>query len=241
MIKIKNLSKQFSKNQVLFDSLDLTVNDGENIAIIGPSGCGKSTILRYILGLKLPDSGEISIDGKYLNELTQNDLLQLRLNLGMLFQSSALFDSLNVEENIAFPLIENYGYELNDSRKKVNYVLELVGLAGFNKKMPYQLSGGQQKRVGLARAIITEPKYLFFDEPTAGLDPITTTNIENVIIRLNETLKSTTIVVSHEKSTILRTAKKIYLVHNKTLLDFETPDTINTSAHPAIKEFMKDV
>ena len=111
MIKIKNLSKQFSKNQTLFDSLDLTVNDGENIAIIGPSGCGKSTILRYILGLKLPDSGEISIDGKYLNELTQNDLLQLRLNLGMLFQSSALFDSLNVEENIAFPLIENYGYD----------------------------------------------------------------------------------------------------------------------------------
>ena len=102
----------------------------------------------------------------------------------------------------------------------MNYVLELVGLAGFNQKMPYQLSGGQQKRVGLARAIITEPKYLFFDEPTAGLDPITTT-IENVIIRLNETLNSTTIVVSHEKSTILRTAKKIYLVHNKTLLDLK--------------------
>ena len=169
MIQIKNLTKQFSNNQTLFEGLNLTVNDGDNIAIIGPSGCGKSTILRYILGLKLPDSGDISIDGKHFNSLNDRDFLQLTLNLGMLFQSSALFDSFTVEENIAFPLVENYGYDLNSTRKKVNYVLELVGLAGFNQKMPYQLSGGQQKRVGLARAIITEPKYLFFDEPTKDL------------------------------------------------------------------------
>ncbi|MGC6367347.1 MAG: ABC transporter ATP-binding protein [Candidatus Marinamargulisbacteria bacterium] len=240
MINIRGLNKTYSNNQVLFRNLDLTINDGENVAIIGPSGCGKSTILRYILGLKFPDSGDVFIDGKNINGLDERELLQLRLNLGMLFQSSALFDSFTVEENIAFPLIENYGYVLKDARKKVDYVLDLVGLSGFNLKMPYQLSGGQQKRVGLARAIITEPKYLFFDEPTAGLDPITTTNIENVIIRLNETLKSTTVVVSHEKSTILRTAKKIYLIDNKTLLDFETPDTIKTSSQQAIKDFMRE-
>ena len=121
----------------------------------------------------------------------------------------------------------------------MNYVLDLVDLNGFNTKMPYQLSGGQKKRVGLARAIVTEPKYLFFDEPTAGLDPVTTTNIENVIIRLNKVLRTTTVVVSHESSTILRTAKKIFMIHNNALLDFETPDTIKTTENSVIKHFMK--
>ena len=157
----------------------------------------------------------------------------------MLFQSAALFDSLNIEENIAFPLIENYGLTLNASRNKVNYVLELVGLEGVNKKMPYQLSGGQQKRVGLARAIITEPKYIFYDEPTTGLDPVMSTTIENVIVRLNQVMKITSIVVSHQKSTILRTTNKIYMVHNNALLDFETPDTIETSENDIIRNFMR--
>ncbi len=239
MIKIQNIFKTFSNNQTLFNDLSFEVEEGENVALIGPSGCGKSTILRYILAMKYPDKGTIEIDGQNILNLNENELFQLRLNFGMLFQSSALFDSFNVEENIAFPLIENYGASLLSAKNKVNYVLELVGLEGFNKKMPYQLSGGQKKRIGLARAIVTEPKYLFFDEPTAGLDPLTSTNVENVIIRLNEVLKTTTIVVSHEKSTILRTAKKIFMIHNKSLLDFETPDTITTTTNSIIKDFMK--
>jgi phospholipid/cholesterol/gamma-HCH transport system ATP-binding protein len=239
MIRISSLFKTFSNEQILFRDLNLTVEEGENVALIGPSGCGKSTILRYILGMKFPDKGQIMIDNQDLYHLNEQELFQLRLNFGMLFQSAALFDSFTVEENIAFPLVENYGFSLSETQNKVNYVLELVGLEGYNNKMPYQLSGGQQKRVGLARAIVTEPKYLFFDEPTAGLDPVTSTNIENVIIRLNKVLKTTTIVVSHEKSTILRTAKKIYMIHNKALLDFETPDTIETTKNSVIKDFMK--
>ncbi len=239
MISIKNLNKSFSSEQPLFQDFNLDINDGDNIALIGPSGCGKSTILRYILGMKYPDSGTILIDGNDINHLSDRDMHQLRLSFGMLFQSSALFDSFTVEENIAFPLVENYGLTLDQARNKVNYVLDLVDLNGFNTKMPYQLSGGQKKRVGLARAIVTEPKYLFFDEPTAGLDPVTTTNIENVIIRLNKVLRTTTVVVSHESSTILRTAKKIFMIHNNALLDFETPDTIKTTKNSIIKHFMK--
>jgi phospholipid/cholesterol/gamma-HCH transport system ATP-binding protein len=239
MIEIKKLKKAFSSKQLLFDHLNLTIHTGDKIAIIGPSGCGKSTILRYLLGIKRPDSGKILIDGQDVTTLKSRDLLKLRLNVGMLFQSAALFDSLSIEENIAFPLIENYGFSLASSMNKVNYVLELVGLEGVNKKMPYQLSGGQKKRVGLARAIITEPKYIFYDEPTTGLDPVMSTNIENVIVRLNQVMNITSIVVSHQKSTILRTADKIFMVHNYALLEPETPDTIEHTTNKIIQRFMR--
>tara|TARA_A100001015_G_C14994960_1_gene715755 strand:+ start:273 stop:1010 length:738 start_codon:yes stop_codon:yes gene_type:complete len=238
MIEIKNLNKSFG-DQPLFKNLNLTINDGDKIAIIGPSGCGKSTILRYLLGIKFPDSGQLIMEGNNLTQLSPKELLRMRLNIGMLFQSAALFDSLNIQENIAFPLIENYGFTLEASINKVNYVLELVGLEGANMKMPYQLSGGQQKRVGLARAIITEPKYIFYDEPTTGLDPVMSTTIENVIVRLNQVMKITSIVVSHQKSTILRTTDKIFMVHNYSLLDYETPDTIETSQNKVIQNFMR--
>ena len=241
MIEIKELKKSFSSQQVLFDHLNLTINTGDKIAIIGPSGCGKSTILRYLLGIKAPDSGKILIDGQDVTQLKSRDLLNLRLNMGMLFQSSALFDSLSIEENIAFPLIENFGFSLESSMNKVNHVLELVGLEGLNQKMPYQLSGGQQKRVGLARAIITEPKYIFYDEPTTGLDPVMSTNIENVIVRLNQLMNITSIVVSHQKSTILRTADKIFMMHNHALLDSETPDTIKHTSNKIIQRFMRGI
>lgn len=238
MIKIKNLHKTFGK-QVIFNDLNLTIDNGDKIAIIGPSGCGKSTILRFLLGTLVPDSGEIIVDGKNINNMDKKELLRLRLKVGMLFQSAALFDSLNVEENIAFPLIENYGYSLLNCRNKVNYVLELVGLSGFNEKQVYQLSGGQQKRVGLARAIVTEPKYIFYDEPTTGLDPVMSTNIEDVIVKLNQVMNITSIVVSHQKSTILRTTDKIYMVHNNSVLDYETPRTIEKSKNDIIRNFMK--
>lgn len=238
MIEIKKLNKSFG-DQVIFKNLDLTVEAGDKIAIIGPSGCGKSTILRFLLGTLSPDSGQIFVEGQDIQALSEKELLKLRLKIGMLFQSAALFDSYNVEENIAFPLIENYGYSLDMSQNKVDYVLELVGLKGFNKKNVYQLSGGQQKRVGLARAIITEPKYIFYDEPTTGLDPVMSTNIENVIVKLNQVMNITSIVVSHQKSTILRTTDKIYMVHNNKVLDHESPNSIETSENDVIRNFMK--
>ena len=238
MIHIKSLNKSYG-DQPLFENLNLKVEKGDKIAIIGPSGCGKSTILRYLLGTMTPDSGDIIVDGHNIPLMKKSELLSLRLNMGMLFQSAALFDSFNIEENIAFPLIENYGHTMGTARNKVNHVLELVGLGGFNHKMPYQLSGGQQKRVGLARAIVTEPNYVFYDEPTTGLDPVMSTNIENVIVRLNQLMNITSIVVSHQKSTILRTTDKIYMVHNYALLDPETPGTIEQSKNDIIRNFMK--
>jgi phospholipid/cholesterol/gamma-HCH transport system ATP-binding protein len=237
MIEIKKLSKSFSDN-VLFDALDLTVQKGEKVAIIGPSGCGKSTILRYLLGLDVPDGGEILIDGQNILDIKGKDLMDLRLRMGMLFQSAALFDSLTVQENIAFPLIENYGYTMGSAMKKINYVLELVGLEGYNNKMPYQLSGGQKKRIALARAIITDPECIFYDEPTTGLDPIMSTNIENVIVRLNQVMSITCIVVSHQHSTILRTTDQIYMLHQSKLLEPETPDSIQITKNQVIKQFM---
>lgn len=239
MIQINHLNHAFNDTHPLFKDLHLTVTDSDNVALIGPSGSGKSTLLRYMLAIKKPDRGQILIDGQDIFLLSDSDLVEIRLNIGMLFQSAALFDSLSVEENVAFPLVENFGYSLTASLKKVNNVLEMVDLDGYNNKMPYQLSGGQRKRVGLARAIITEPKYLFYDEPTAGLDPITSTNIENLIIRLNTVMKTTSIVVSHERSTILRTAQKIFMIHDHALLDYETPDTILSSPNDVVRNFMK--
>jgi phospholipid/cholesterol/gamma-HCH transport system ATP-binding protein len=238
MIKIKNVTKIFG-HQPLFKNLSLTVNSGDNIAIIGPSGCGKSTLLRYLLGIQRPDSGQLFIGGCDIMTVKKRDLFRLRLNMGMLFQSGALFDSLNVEENIAFPLVENYGFQLKDCVNKVNHVLDMVGLSGSNSKMPHQLSGGQQKRIGLARAIVTEPAYIFYDEPTTGLDPVNSMAIEDLIIRLNKEMQMTTIVVSHQKSTILRTATKIYMINNSALLDFETPDTIKTTKNKIVRNFMR--
>ena len=215
------------------------ISEGDKVSIIGPSGCGKSTLLRYILGLELPDSGEILIDNQNITKLNKKELLDLRLNMGMLFQSAALFDSLTVAENIAFPLVENFGYSHSSASKKVARVLDMVKLNGYESSMPFQLSGGQKKRVGLARAIITEPKYILYDEPTTGLDPVMSNNIEDLIIQLNNVMNITSIVVSHQKSTILRTTDNIYMMHNHQLLSPETSQTILNSSNQIIKDFME--
>lgn len=238
MIHCKGVSHYFNQKP-LFKNLDLIINDGERIAIIGPSGCGKSTLLKFFLGLIRTEAGNICIDGQDVSSLDENGLRKLRLKMGMLFQSAALFDSFSIFENIAFPLIENFGYTMKTCEKKVSDALELVGLPGYHNKMPYELSGGQQKRVGLARAIITKPKYIFYDEPTTGLDPIMSTSIENLIVKLNESMNITSIIVSHQKSTILRTSDQIYMVYDYNLRPPETPSTISDSSDLVIKAFMK--
>jgi phospholipid/cholesterol/gamma-HCH transport system ATP-binding protein len=238
MIVISNLSQSFGSNQTLFKNVSLTANNNQTVALIGRSGCGKSTILRYILGLRKPSSGRITVGGVDVGLLSKSELYAFRLKIGMLFQSSALFDSLNIEENVAFPLIENYGITLDQARNKVNDVLDMVELNDINTKMLYQLSGGQQKRVALARAIITEPRYLLLDEPTSGLDPITARTIENLIVTLTTSLKTTCLIVSHDRSTILRTAHTIYMIHDHGLLDPVTPDTIHESENYVVHEFL---
>ena len=238
MLLMKNVSKSFKGRQVI-DGLDLTVMPGERIAIIGPSGCGKSTLLRLILGLQKSDSGLIKIGDTAINHLSQSQLRLVRMQFGMLFQSAALFDSLTVEENVAFPLIETFGYENSDKiARLVQEKLELVGMSESGHRMPSELSGGQRKRVGLARAIVANPKVVLYDEPTTGLDPILSTSIEDLIVKLNTHFQMTSIVVTHQISTILRTADKIYLMQNGRLLPAETPASLSC-AHPAYLEFLK--
>jgi phospholipid/cholesterol/gamma-HCH transport system ATP-binding protein len=228
MIELRNVSKSFDGRQIL-KNVNLTIPTGERIAIIGASGCGKSTMLRLIMGLHKPDSGEVLVFGENIHQVSKARLLEIRLKIGILFQSAALFDSMNVAENVAFPLIENFHMPAHKVATVVAKKLELVEMTGFDKNDPADLSGGQRKRIGLARALSGDPEIMLYDEPTTGLDPILSTNIEDLIVRLSRQLKVTSIVVTHQISTILRTADKIYMVNQGTLLPPESPDTIMTA------------
>ena len=238
MLELINIKKSFNDIQVLKD-INLTVNPGEKITIIGTSGSGKSTILKLILGLLDHDSGNIMFNGINTARLSTSQFYEHRKHFGLLFQSSALFDSLTVEENVAFPLTEQPNYLTKfEISKKVDEALELVEMQGSNLKNPSNLSGGQQKRIALARAIITKPKCLLFDEPTTGLDPVLSTNIEDLIVRIATELNTIAITVTHQISTILRTSDLIYFLNDGILLDPETTQTIMESKNPIIKSFI---
>jgi phospholipid/cholesterol/gamma-HCH transport system ATP-binding protein len=238
MLELINIKKQFNQVDIL-KNVNLTVNPGENITIIGTSGSGKSTILKLILGLIEQDSGTIMFNGVNPEKLSTSQFYEYRKYFGLLFQSSALFDSLTVEENIAFPLTEQpnnlNNFEIN---KKVDEALELVEMKGANLKNPSELSGGQQKRIALARAIITKPKCLLFDEPTTGLDPVLSTNIEDLIVRIATELNTISITVTHQISTILRISDLIYFLNDGILLAPETTQTIMVSKNPIIRSFI---
>ncbi len=205
MIVIKKLCKRYGSLEVIKD-LDLEVYEGETLVILGRSGVGKSVLLRLILGIELPDSGSIEIDGKKISEMNQDELVEMRRQMGMLFQSSALFDSLNVKENVAFFLRQHQNNlsekEISD---KVAEALEKVDLKGIESKMPSDLSGGMRKRVALARVTIYRPRILLYDEPTTGLDPITAMQINDMINNIQKELKGTSIVVTHD----LPSARKV--------------------------------
>ncbi len=228
-VVLKGLYKKFGDTTVV-NGLDLHVAPGAKIAIIGPSGCGKSTLLRLMMGLQPADAGSIQVSGQEVTQLRRNQIRELRKQFGILFQSAALFDSLNVVDNIAFPLRETF--KITSERKirqSVNEMLELVEMTDAGHKMPSELSGGQRKRIGLARAIISHPKIILYDEPTTGLDPLLSTSIEDLIVKLNTQLGVTSIVVTHQISTIFRTADQIYLMKDGKLLPPETPESIGKS------------
>lgn len=197
MIEIKNLTKSFGDFVVLND-ITLSIKDGENFVVFGRSGTGKSVLLKCIVRLLDPDSGEIFIDGQNVLELSLKKLNELRKQIGFLFQSAALYDSMTVRENLEFPLIRNFNFSEKEREQKVKSVLEKVSLESSIDKMPAELSGGMKKRIGLARTIITEPKLILYDEPTTGLDPITTKEISYLIVDLQEDLHTTSIIVTHD-------------------------------------------
>jgi phospholipid/cholesterol/gamma-HCH transport system ATP-binding protein len=196
-VDIKNLSKSFGDNVVL-DGISLSIKEGENFVVFGRSGTGKSVLLKCIVGLLVPDSGEINIDGSNILKMTNKQLNKIRKNIGFVFQGSALYDSMTVRENLEFPLLRNFDFSENERDKKIKTVLEKVDLLDAINKMPAELSGGMKKRIGLARSIITEPQLILYDEPTTGLDPITTKEISRLIVDLQKDLNVTAIVVTHD-------------------------------------------
>jgi len=197
LINIENLSKRFG-SLVVLDDVSMHANEGENLIVFGQSGTGKSVLLKCIIGLLKPDSGEIYYRDKNIHALSISQLNEVRKGVGFLFQSAALYDSMTVRENLEFPLVRNFNFTRSELDDKVMNTLELVSLADAVDKMPSELSGGMRKRIGLARSIITDPELMLYDEPTTGLDPITSKEISELILNLQKQLKMTSIVVTHD-------------------------------------------
>lgn len=227
IIEIKNLCKSFGQNIVL-DDVSLNVEEGENLVVFGQSGTGKSVLLKCIVGLLTPEAGVIYIEGLNVLELKVKELNEIRKDIGFLFQGAALYDSMSVRENLEFPLIRHFNFTLKERESKVKSVLEKVSLEEAIDKMPSELSGGMKKRIGLARSIISEPKIMLYDEPTTGLDPITSKEISSLILELQKSLKMTSIVVTHDllcaeiiadRAIMLNKGK---VIHEGSILDMTT-------------------
>jgi phospholipid/cholesterol/gamma-HCH transport system ATP-binding protein len=239
MIEIKNLHKSFNSNKVL-QGVNLEIETGETIVIIGRSGCGKSVLVKHIVGLLYPDEGYVKVEGQRVDELSMNELYKLRSKFGFLFQGSALFDSMTVEENIALPLVESgKKFTRFELEKKVEEKLELVGMRGVQQLKPAELSGGMKKRVGLARALITDPDYIFYDEPTTGLDPIMSDSIDDLIKELTEKLNATSVVVTHDMYSVKNVANQVAMMHEGKIHFLGTPAELISSNDKIIKEFIQ--
>lgn len=237
MITIKGLFKSFNGNAVL-KGIDLEVREGEMFALIGRSGLGKSVLLKHIVGLIKPDQGEIIIDGMNINKLRGTQLENTRKKFGYLFQEGALFDSLTVYDNIAFPLREKTKLNENDIKEKVYAELEHMGLKNDARKFPAELSGGMRKRAALARAIIMHPSIMLFDEPTTGLDPIIGQNIQNYIQACHNRLHFTGIIVSHDVPRVFSIVQKIALLYEGKIIISGTIDEIQKQNNPVFNQFL---
>ncbi len=238
VIKINNLHKAFGTQKVL-DGIDLDIKQGEITVIIGKSGGGKSVLMKHLIGLLKPDEGEIWIDDRDITKLKEKDLNEVRKKFGMLFQEAALFDSMNVLDNVAFPVREHTKLPDKEIIRMAQERLRNVGLAGFEDKMPSELSGGMRKRVGLARALILDPGIILFDEPTSALDPITALTILDLIKETQERLEKTYVVISHDILGMFRIAHKVAMLYNGKVIEFGTPKEIRQSKKEEIKEFLK--
>ena len=240
MIEVRDLKKSFGSQKVL-DGITFNIEPGESVAIIGRSGCGKSVLLKHLIGLIRPDSGEVIIDDEHITALDERELLKVRRKFGMLFQSAALFDSLNVAENISFVLRRERQLTQKEIDERVEEVLEMVELPGTQKKKPSELSGGMRKRVGLARAIIYKPEIVLYDEPTTGLDPIVSDSIDQLIIRVRERLKITTVVVTHDTRSMRRVGQRILMMVQGKIYAAGPPEEIFSSEDPMIHRFVNGI
>lgn len=237
MIKISGAYKNFDEKKVL-NGVDLEIKKGESVVIIGRSGCGKSILLKLIIGIMKSDKGQILIDGVDVSSLKERELNEFRRKFGMLFQGAALFDSLSVGENVSFGLNEHKKYPRDFIDRIVAEKLKLVGLPGVEKLKPSELSGGMRKRVGLARAIATNPEIVLYDEPTTGLDPIMADAIDSLISDLNRSLNVTSVTVTHDMRSAYKIADRIAMLYEGKVIFYGTPDEIRTTTDPTIRQFI---
>jgi len=236
-IKIENLYKSFGQKEVL-KGVNLEIEAGEIMVIIGQSGSGKSVLLKHIIGIMKPDAGDIYVEGQQINSLTEREILKMSRKFGMLFQGSALFDSLTVEENVAFGLRRHTNLSEEEIKQVVTASLERVGLREIGDLLPYELSGGMKKRVGLARAIAYGPEIVLYDEPTTGLDPIRADAINNLILQLKQDLKVTSIVITHDMNSTYKVADRIAMLYDGQIIEVDSPQEIRSSPNPVVQQFI---
>ena len=239
MVEITDLHKSFNSNVVL-DGVSFTVAEAENMIVFGRSGTGKSVLLKCMIRLMEPDAGNIIIRGKDVLKLDIKELNVLRKDIGFLFQGAALYDSMSVRENLEFPLIRNFDLDQKEIDERIHFVLEAVSLLEAIDKMPSELSGGMRKRIGLARSIITKPKLMFYDEPTTGLDPITSKEISVLIIELQHALKMTSIVVTHDLLCAKIIADRAIVLEDGKIVKEGKIDDLTSSDDPLLKNFFSD-
>ena len=237
MIRIENLHKNFGEHRVL-DGVNLEIEKGKTYVIIGRSGFGKSVLLKHIVGILRPDEGDVFVDGKQINKLKEEELDELRLKVGMVFQGGALFDSLTVAENVGFGLIEHESISGRELLERVEESLCLVGLCGIGNLMPSELSGGMKKRVSLARALCIKPAIILYDEPTTGVDPITADAINELIKNLHDKLKVTSIVVTHDMKSAYRVADRIAMLYKGKIITEGNPEEIQGSDNAVVHQFI---
>ena len=239
MIEIKDLFKNFGSKKVL-QGVNLSIEKGETLVIIGRSGCGKSVLIKHIVGLLQPDKGFVKVEEKVVSDLAEKDLYELRKKFGFLFQGAALFDSMTVEENVSLPLVESKKtFEKLEIKKNVEEKLSLVGLEGVLNLKPSELSGGMKKRVALARALVTNPSYIFYDEPTTGLDPIMSDSIDSLIKDLSKKLQVTSVVVTHDMYSVKNVADRVAMMNEGKIYFSGKPDELINSNDRVIQDFIR--
>jgi len=238
MIELIDVYKSF-KNQQVLDGLNLKIKDGEIAVIIGQSGGGKSVLLKHLIGLIRPDKGEVRVDDLNIASLNDRKLNEVRKNFGMLFQEAALFDSMTVGENVAFPLQEHTRLTERQIAEIVEQKLHQVGLKDVLHKMPAELSGGMRKRVGLARAIALDPRIILFDEPTTGLDPITTDAIDRLIVDTQKQTGATCVIISHDIASTFKVAHTVAMLYKGKIIEMGDPETVKESSNPAVQQFIQ--
>lgn len=237
MIRVENLSKSFGRQKVL-DNISLTVEEGEILAVMGESGSGKTVFLQHLIGLLTPDSGKVEIGGRNIVGLPEKELLKIRKDIGYLFQECALYDFMNVFENLAFPLEEHTSLDKKEIARRVNQVLSEVHLTGAEGKIPSELSGGMKKRAALARALILGSQILFCDEPTSGLDPVRSRDISDLILRISKKYHSTTVITSHDIENSFRIADRLAIIQDGRIVAIGKREELESSKNSAVRKFL---